>query len=156
MLCTFLIGLALIFAWVYYEAKIAKYPMVPPELFKGQRVVSLAFAVAFIAGANFFSLLNFWPLTISKVWDPYPVKIGLRGISAGFATAIGAIFWNALLSVYRNKTKWILFIAAGMLTCFGGALSVMNPNNVVTTIALGTCAAFGLGGVIVPAATVAM
>lgn len=43
-----------------------------------------------------------------------------------------------------------------MLTAFGGALSVMNPNNEVTTIALATCAAFGLGGVIVPAATVAM
>ena len=156
VLCTFLIGLALIAVWIIYEAKVAKYPMVPPELFKGQRVVSLSFAVAFIAGANFFSLLNFWPLTISKVWDPYPVKIGLRGISAGFSTAIGAIFWNALLSVFRDKVKWILFIAAGMLTCFGGALAVMTPDNVITTIALCTVAAFGLGGVIVPAATVAM
>ena len=46
--------------------------------------------------------------------------------------------------------------AASMLTCFGGSLAVMNPTNVVTTIALGTLACFGLGGVIVPAATVAM
>ena len=130
--------------------------MVPKELFKGQRVVALSFAVAFVAGMNFFSLLNFWPLTISTVWDPVPVKIGLRGISAGFATAIGAIFWNALLSTFPGDCKWILFIAAGLLTAFGGALSVMNPTNVVTTIALGTCACFGLGGVIVPAATVAM
>lgn len=43
-----------------------------------------------------------------------------------------------------------------MLTAFGGALSVMTPENEITTIALATCAAFGLGGVIVPAATVAM
>lgn len=43
-----------------------------------------------------------------------------------------------------------------MLTCFGGSLAVMDPTNVVTTIALGTLACFGLGGVIVPAATVAM
>ena len=43
-----------------------------------------------------------------------------------------------------------------MLTAFGGALSVMTPENEVMTIALATCAAFGLGGVIVPAATVAM
>lgn len=43
-----------------------------------------------------------------------------------------------------------------MLTAFGGALSVMNPENELATIALATCAAFGLGGVIVPAATVAM
>jgi hypothetical protein len=39
-----------------------------------------------VAGMNFFSLLNFWPLTISSVWDPIPVQIGLRGISVGFST----------------------------------------------------------------------
>lgn len=77
-------------------------------------------------------------------------------MSAGFATAIGAIFWNALLSVFKGGCKWILLLAAGMLTIFGGGLAVMTPDNIVTTIALGTLACFGLGGVIVPAATVAM
>ena len=156
VLCTLLIGLGLLFAWAVYEWKFAKYPMVPKELFLGQRVVALSFAVAFVAGMNFFSLLNFWPLTISTVWPYDPIKIGLRGISAGFGTAIGAIFWNALLSTFPGDCKWILFVAAGMLTTFGGALSVMTPDNIVTTIALATVACFGLGGVIVPAATVAM
>lgn len=45
-----LIGLALIAAWVVYEWKFAKYPMVPGELFKGQRIVGLAYVVAFAAG----------------------------------------------------------------------------------------------------------
>jgi MFS family permease len=156
VLATLLIGMALIGAWVVWEWKFASHPMIPGELFKGQRVVGLSFAVAFVAGMNFFSLLNFWPLTISAVYDPIPVQIGLRGISAGFATAIGAIFWNALLSTFPNDCKWILFVSAGMLTAFGGALSSMTPDNVVQTIALGTVACFGLGGVIVPAATVAM
>lgn len=144
VLSTLLIGLAMIFTWVIYEAKLAKYPMIPSELFKGQRVVALAFAVAFVAGMNFFSLLNFWPLTISTVWAPIPLDIGLRGISAGFGTALGAIFWNALLSVFTGKVRWVLFLAAAMLTCFGGALSVMSPDNMVMTIAFGTLAAFGL------------
>lgn len=122
----------------------------------GQRVVALAFIVAFVAGMNFFSILNFWPLTISTVWDPVPVLIGLRGISAGFSTAFGAIFWNGLLSVFTAKVKWILFIAAGIMTVFGGALAIMTPDNIVATIALGTLACFGIGGVIVPSATVAM
>lgn len=60
------------------------------------------------------------------------------------------------MSTFGAHCKWILFTAALILTAFGGALSVMNPDNVLTTITLGTCAAFGLGGVIVPAATVAM
>ncbi|KAK3672362.1 hypothetical protein LTR78_007669 [Recurvomyces mirabilis] len=87
VLCTLLIGLALICVWVLWEAKFARYPMIPPQLFMGQRVVSLGYAVAFVAGMNFFSLLNFWPLTIASVYDPIPVKIGLRGISVGLATA---------------------------------------------------------------------
>lgn len=43
-----------------------------------------------------------------------------------------------------------------MLTAFGGSLASMNPENVYQTVTLGSFAAFGLGGVIVPAATVAM
>lgn len=97
-LCTLLIGSALLVAWFVWEWKFARHPMVPFELFKGQRVVAPAFAVAFVAGMNFFSLLNFWPLTISNVWNPDPVAIGYRGLPVGLATAVGAIVWNALLS----------------------------------------------------------
>ncbi|KAK6396573.1 hypothetical protein LTR65_008471 [Meristemomyces frigidus] len=156
VLCTLLIGIALIGGWVVWETKFARHPMIPPELFMGQRVVALSFAVAFVAGMNFFSLLNFWPLTISTVWSPSPVKIGLRGISVGFSTALGAIFWNGMLSVWKGGARWILVISAVMLTAFGGSLSVMDPDNVVATVAIATVAAFGLGGVLVPAATVAM
>lgn len=122
----------------------------------GQRVVALSFVVAFVAGMNFFSLLNFWPLTISTVWDPVPVRIGLRGMPVGFSTALGAIFWNGMLSVWKGGSRWILVIAGSMLTAFGGSLSTMTPDNVVGTVAIATVAAFGLGGVLVPAATVAM
>lgn len=59
-LCTLLIGIALLVTWFVWEWKFAKHPMVPFELFKGQRVVGFAFGVAFVAGMNFFSLLNFW------------------------------------------------------------------------------------------------
>ncbi|KAK5114166.1 hypothetical protein LTR62_002736 [Meristemomyces frigidus] len=156
VLCTLLIGLALIGCWILWEAKFARHPMIPPELFKGQRVVALGYAVAFVAGMNFFSLLNFWPLTISAVYSPQPVKIGLRGMPVGLSTAAGAIFWNALLSTFPGGARWILVCAACVLTAFGGSLASMTPDNVVSTVAVATIAAFGLGGVLVPAATIAM
>jgi hypothetical protein len=56
VLGTMLVGLALIAAWVVYEWKFARHPMVPGELFKGQRIVGLAYVVAFAAGMNFFSV----------------------------------------------------------------------------------------------------
>ena len=112
---TLLIGLGLVVAWIFYEAKVARHPMVPSELFRGQRVIALAYAVAFVAGMNFFSLLNFWPLTIANVWYPDPVQIGLRGMPIALSTAIGAVFWTGLLSFWKGCSRWALATAAAML-----------------------------------------
>lgn len=64
------IGAALVAAFVVWEWKGAKYPMVPKELFAGQRVVAVALAVAFVSGMNFYSMINFAPLTYATVFDP--------------------------------------------------------------------------------------
>jgi hypothetical protein len=76
---------------------------------------------------NFFSVLNFWPLLISSVYDPNPIHIGLRGLGPSLTTTVGAIVLNALLSMFPGDTRWILFIASTILTCFNGALSVVTP-----------------------------
>lgn len=50
VLVQLLIGLALIIAFIIYELKFAKYPMVPHEMFKGQTIVGTAYGIAFVAG----------------------------------------------------------------------------------------------------------
>ncbi|ORX96497.1 fungal trichothecene efflux pump [Clohesyomyces aquaticus] len=156
VMCTLIIGLALIVAWVLYEWKGARHPMVPGELFKGQRIVGLAYVIAFAAGMNFFSILNFFPVTFTSVYDPIPVQIGLKGLGPAFTTTIGAIGFNALLSTYPGRSREILLVALLFMTGFGGSLAVSTPDNPKLTVALGSLAAFGVGGVLVPAATVAM
>ena len=151
-----LIGLALIAFWVFYEWKFARHPMVPGELFKGQRIVGLAYCIAFAAGMNFFSILNFFPITYSSVYDPVPVQIGLKGIPPAFTTTIGAIGFNAALSTFPGRSREILFVALCFMTGFGGSLAASTPDNPKLTVALGSLAALGVGGVLVPAATVAM
>lgn len=155
-LCTLLFGFLTIVAWVVWEGWFARHPMVPIQLFQGQRVVGFAFVVAFVAGMNFFSMLNFWPMLISTVYTPDPVQVGLRGLAVGLATTVGAIVFNSLLSMWKGGCRWVLFIASTLLCAFGGALSVLTPENERTVLALGTTAALGLGGVIVPSATTAM
>ena len=118
--------------------------------------MALAYVVAFVAGMNFFSVLNFWPLLIANVYNPNPVHVGLRGLAPGLTVTIGAIFFNALLSIFPGGSRWILFTASMLLTAFGGALAVVTPDNEITTIAVGTVGGLGLGGIIVPAATTAM
>jgi hypothetical protein len=156
VLCTLIIGFLTIGAWIIWEWKGAKHPMVPMELFQGQRVVSLAYVVAFVAGMNFFSVLNFWPLMISTVWNPDPVQVGLRGLAPGLSVTVGAIFFNSMLIVWKGGAKWIIFIASAILTCFSGAMAIVSPDNEKIVIALGTISGFGLGGLIVPSATVAI
>ncbi|KAI4606403.1 hypothetical protein J4E80_010155 [Alternaria sp. BMP 0032] len=156
VLCTMLIGLFLIALWIIYEAKFAAYPMVPSALFSGQRIVGLAYVVAFSAGMNFFSILNFFPVTFSSVYTPDPVSIGLRGLGPALTTAVGAIFFNAALSAFPGHTREVLLVAVGIMTSFAGALAVMTPENERLVLFLGSMAGFGVGGVLVPAATVAM
>ena len=45
-----LVGILLIIAFVIWEWKICKDPMVPHEMFAGQRIVGMAYGIAFIAG----------------------------------------------------------------------------------------------------------
>lgn len=64
------VGAALIAGFVLWEWKGAKYPMVPKDLFAGQRVVAIALAVSFVSGMNFYSMINFAPLTYGTVYEP--------------------------------------------------------------------------------------
>ena len=155
-LATLIIGIVLIGAWIYWEGWVVHYPMVPSALFKGQRIVALAYATAFVGGMFFYSALNFLPLTWDSVYVNDPIQIGLKGLPPAIATTIGAIGFNALLSTFPNNSREVLMAGALIMTGFGGALAVMTPDNPKTTVALATMACIGLGGMIVPTATVAL
>lgn len=45
-----IIGVLLIAGFVVWEWKFSKDPMVPREMFAGQRIVAMAYGIAFIAG----------------------------------------------------------------------------------------------------------
>ncbi|OAP64845.1 hypothetical protein AYL99_00817 [Fonsecaea erecta] len=49
-LAQLLLGIALLVAFVVWEWKYCKDPMVPHELFTGQRIVAIAYGIAFVAG----------------------------------------------------------------------------------------------------------
>lgn len=118
VLCTLLIGLLLIGAWVVHQWKFAKHPMIPHELFKGQRIVGLAYAIAFAAGMNFFSILNFFPITFSNVYEPIPVQIGLKGKSSSIVKDIQLA--NVLPKVFLLPSRPLLGLSDSTLLCQSG------------------------------------
>ena len=102
----------LLVAFVVWEWKGTKYPMVPKELFSGQPVVALAYSIAFIGGMSFFSLLNVYPLLYSTLYDPAPVKVGVKAIGVGTCTMFGAVFFNAMLSITKGRAREVLLCAS--------------------------------------------
>jgi MFS family permease len=115
VLVQLILGILLIAAWVVWEAKFAKFPMVPKEMFQGQRIVALAFFIAFVAGMDFYSVINFFPMSFSAVYDPDPVQVGLKGLGYGISTTVGAVFFNALLST-KIPARTILLVAAVLMS----------------------------------------
>ncbi|KAF1814529.1 MFS general substrate transporter [Eremomyces bilateralis CBS 781.70] len=156
VLCCLLIGIALLVAWLVWEIKFAKNGMIPLELFRGQRVVGVAYAMAFVGGMNFYSILNFYPLLFKAVYIHDPVGVGLRSLPSGIATTAGAIVFNSLLSTFSNHSREVIIVGLIIMTAFGGTVSTATPENPVRTVILSTLTSFGVGAAIVPTATVAM
>jgi MFS family permease len=55
------LGIVLIIAFVLWEAYGASHPMFPRHISKASGILSLTLVITFISGANFFSILMFWP-----------------------------------------------------------------------------------------------
>ncbi|KAF1809090.1 putative major facilitator superfamily transporter [Eremomyces bilateralis CBS 781.70] len=156
VLCQLLIGIVLMVCFVIWEWKYARYPMVPPELFKGQRIVTVAYLVSAVGGINFASLVNLLPTEFSTVYDSDPVQVGLKGLSTGGAILVGAFIGNLLLHRLIRWTREVVLFYLVLMTAFTGAFSIANPDNAKMSVAFATLGGFGVGGIIAPVATIAM
>jgi hypothetical protein len=118
VLSTLIIGLILIIAFCLWEWKGSKKPMIPREIFAGQRIVALAFGIAFISGMNFYSALNFFPILFSTVFEPTPLAIGTKSLGPAYGVTLGAVLVNTLLSVYKNHNRELLLICCVLMSTF--------------------------------------
>lgn len=132
------------------------FPLVPRKIFEGQRVVALAYGVVLVAGMEFYSILGFFPIVLQDVYNTDPITVGIRGLSYPFAILGGACSISFLMSYTRGHVREMFLLMAAMMTAFTGALALSTPNNAGYTIAMATLAAFGNGGLVVPALTLAL
>ncbi|PMD32629.1 putative major facilitator superfamily transporter [Hyaloscypha variabilis F] len=156
VLAPLLIGIILTILFVLWEWKGASQPLIPREIFHGQRAVAMSFTAAFVGGMNFYSLLNFFPLTYETVYTPTPLKVGIYGLGYGMSVSFGAAFFNFMLSVFKKRNREVLVLSAVIMTAFGGALATVTPENPGLSVALGTLCGFGTGGLLVPTQAVAI
>ncbi|KAG0651668.1 Trichothecene efflux pump TRI12 [Hyphodiscus hymeniophilus] len=149
-----LLGAALLVAFVLWESYGAPYPMFPSRLKQDPRILLLTLIITFISGANFFSVLLFWPTQAFNVYGHDPVGVGIRGLPIGFSILIGACVVLWLLSVFRGGNKWLMIISSCMMTAGCGSLACARVDNINTVYGLLVLAGLGIGGIVVPASII--
>ncbi|KAL3422245.1 fungal trichothecene efflux pump [Phlyctema vagabunda] len=149
-----LLGAVLLIAFGFWEIYGAKYPMFPSRLKQNPRILALTLVITFISGANFFSVLLFWPTQAFNVYGHDPVGVGLRGLPIGFSILIGACVVLWLLSVFRGGNKILMIISSCMMTAGCGALAAARLDNLSAVYGILVVAGLGIGGIVVPASII--
>jgi hypothetical protein len=148
------IGAVFLIAFVFWEMYGAKYPMFPARLKKNPRILALTLVITFISGANFFSVLLFWPTQSFNMYGHDPVGVGLRGMPIGFCILGGACIVLFLLSWFRGGNRILMLISSCMMTAGCGALAAARLDNIHAVYGILVVAGLGIGGIVVPASII--
>ncbi|KAL2871532.1 putative MFS drug efflux pump [Aspergillus lucknowensis] len=154
VLVPLIIGFALLVAFGFWEVYGAKYPIFPSRLKQEPRTLGLTLVITFISGANFFSVIMFWPTQAFNVYGHDPVGVGLRSLPIGFGIMGGACIVLWLLSVLRGHNKELLIASSVLMTAGCGALAIAKVDNLHQLWGILAVAGIGIGGIVVPASII--
>lgn len=149
-----ILGAVFIIAFIVWEGYGAKHPMFPKRLRHEPRILGLTLVITFISGANFFSILMFWPTQAFNVYGHDPVGVGIRGIPIGFSILTGACIVLWLLSVFRGHNRELLIVSSILMTAGCGAMAFADVNNLHQLWGILILAGLGIGGIVVPASII--
>jgi hypothetical protein len=149
-----LLGAAFLIAFVFWEMYGAKYPMFPSRLKKDPRILALTLVITFISGANFFSVLLFWPTQAFNVYGHDPIGVGIRGLPIGISILAGACIVLWLLSTFRGGNRLLMIVSSCMMTAGCGALAAARLDNLNAVYGILVVAGLGIGGIVVPASII--
>ncbi|GAM89682.1 hypothetical protein ANO11243_077210 [Dothideomycetidae sp. 11243] len=153
VLVPLILGGLMLVAFIVWQ-KFSKNPMYPRRLRQNPRVLGLTLIITFISGANFFSILMFWPTQAFNVYGHDPVGVGIRGLPVGFAILAGAFINLMLLTFLRGKIRLLMIVSSVLMTAGCGALAVSRVDNLSTLWGILILAGLGIGGIVVPASII--
>ncbi|ROV98345.1 hypothetical protein VMCG_07155 [Cytospora schulzeri] len=151
-----LLGVFLLVLFIVWEGWFAMYPMFPKRIFQAPRILTLTLIITFISGANFFSIIMFWPTQSFNVYGHNPVDVGIRGIPVGFSIMAGAVIVLFLLSIFRGANRLLMIISSVLMTAGCGAMAVGRVDNMYQLWGVLVLAGLGIGGIVVPASIISM
>ncbi|KAI9049824.1 hypothetical protein LZ554_005974 [Drepanopeziza brunnea f. sp. 'monogermtubi'] len=154
VLAPLILGFLFLAAFVLWEIYGTEHPMFPSRLKQAPRILALTLVITFISGANFFSIIMFWPTQAFNVYGHDPVGVGIRGDPVGFSILAGAVIVLWCLSVLRGGNRELIVISSVMMTAGCGALACADRFNLHQLWAILVLAGLGIGGIVVPASII--
>ncbi|CCC08826.1 unnamed protein product [Sordaria macrospora k-hell] len=155
VLAPLILGFLVLIIFGLWEYKGAKAPMIPRDLGPAPRTLIITMIITFISGANFFSVLMLWPSEAYNVYGNTPYGVGFRGMPFPFGILAGCVISLYLLSRFPRHIKWIVLLTCCIMTAGCGALASARLDNIHTMYLVLFIAGLGVGGIVVPASTIA-
>lgn len=149
-----LLGVVLIAAFLIWEWRFASFPMFPSSIKREPRILMLTLIITFISGANFFSVLLFWPTQSYNEYGHDPTAVGVRNIPLGFSILGGAVIVLGLLTYTRGHIRGLMLGSCLFMTAGGGAMAALRTDNIWLVYIVLTIAGLGIGGIVVPASII--
>lgn len=101
--------------------------MFPARLKQEPRIFILTLIITFISGANFFSVIMFWPTQAFNVYGHDPEGVGIRSIPIGFSILAGAVIVLWLLSVFRGHNRELMIASSVIMTAGQPFSHIVSP-----------------------------
>ncbi|KAL2758430.1 hypothetical protein ACRALDRAFT_2133342 [Sodiomyces alcalophilus JCM 7366] len=143
-LCTLLIGVATIVAFVVYEAYFCKVkPLMPPRMFRNIGFSAIV-TIATIGSMVYYSLTVLWPVIIGSIYTTDSMEIGWQSAVVGGGMLLGQSIAGFCIS-FVPKVKYQTIIASSISLAFMTSMITISEDRWAATIAMGTivCTAIG-------------
>ncbi|KAH8697978.1 major facilitator superfamily domain-containing protein [Talaromyces proteolyticus] len=145
------LGTILLLTFAIWEVYGTKHPIFPSRIIQEPRVFGLPLLITFISGANFFSVIMFWPTQAFNVYSHDPVEMGVRSLPIGIGILAGAFITLRLLSLSKGRIRELMIGSTSLMAAGCGAMSISRPHNLYQMWGILLIAALGIGGIVVPA-----
>ncbi|KAF7561242.1 hypothetical protein G7046_g2904 [Stylonectria norvegica] len=143
-LCTLLIGIATLAAFVVYEGFFCKVqPLMPPRMFKNIGFVAII-GIATVGAMVYYSLTILWPTIIGSIYTTDSNSIGWQSSVVGGGILLGQLIAGFCIS-YVPKVKWQCIIASILSLTFMTSMISISEERWAATIALGTLVCVFIG-----------
>jgi len=148
------VGGLMIFAFIYSEAKIARYPLIPLGLFKNKSNLA-ALAVTFFHGFVFIAAEYYMPLFLQSVLEASPLRSGILLLPFILTGAVAGVICGVII---HRTGRFIEIIWVGTaLLCLGFGLFIMWTPETTTAKVVGYQVIAGIGsGVLFEAPLIAI